>query len=324
MQAGKTPRLCGHPVAVILLLCGLLHAMASSAADYNGFDVEGALIPVDKIFQGGPPRDGIPAIDQPRFVTAAEADYLQPDSRLIGIDIDGVASAYPLAILNWHEVVNDRTAGQGVVVTFCPLCGTGVVYRADTEGRALNFGVSGLLYNSDVLLYDRQTESLWSQLMHQAVAGPMKGTRLTMVPSMHTRWDVWREMHPQTRVLSTETGFRRDYNRNPYAGYDSSPGLYFPVAFLSQRYHPKERVLGLQYKGRIKAYPFVELAKAGDRGRITDRVAGELLRVEYDAPRRSGQVFGPDGEALAVVSAFWFAWYAFHPETEIYHHPADQ
>ncbi len=296
----------------------LVAASLSSADSYNGFDITDALIPADQIFQGGPPRDGIPAIDSPEFVDADEADYLKDNSRLIGVEIDGIARAYPLSILNWHEVVNDRIGDRAVIVTFCPLCGTGVVYRAESEGRPLNFGVSGLLFNSDVLLYDRQTESLWSQLKNQAVSGPLKGRRLTMLPSQLTTWDAWLEAYPKTQVLSLDTGYRRDYSRNPYAGYEQSERLYFPVEFLSFSYHPKERVLGLEYKGVARAYPFTELARLGERGELVDQVAGDQLIVRYDAPRRSGRIFTSSGKELAVINAFWFAWYTFNPETEVY------
>jgi len=140
----------------------------------NGFDVTDAIIPVKKIASGGPPRDGIPAINEAKFVNPAEAKFLDPDSRVLGVEIEGVAKAYPIAILNWHEIVNDRIGTQHLAVTYCPLCGTGMVFASNVGDTALVFGVSGLLYNSDVLLYDRNTESLWSQLMRKAVSGPLK------------------------------------------------------------------------------------------------------------------------------------------------------
>ncbi|OMH25985.1 hypothetical protein BGP75_25685 [Motiliproteus sp. MSK22-1] len=290
-------------------------------APYNGFDVTGSLIPVEKIMQGGPPRDGIPAIDSPVFVSIDSANHLAADSLLLGLEVNGVSKAYPLSILNWHEVVNDRFNETAVVVTFCPLCGTGVAYRAENKGRDLSFGVSGLLYNSDVLLYDRQTESLWSQLKNQSVTGPMKGQRLEMLPALLTTWDAWKKIHPDTLVLSTDTGYRRDYSRDPYFGYDNSPRLFFPVEFLSRAYHPKERVLGLEYKGQFKAYPFAELSKMGEQGVLKDNVAGEWLTVEYDASRRSGRVYDSKGSEIAVVNAFWFAWFTFNPETDVYTSP---
>ncbi len=287
----------------------------------NGFDLTGAAIPEAEIHQGGPPRDGIPSIDHPRFVSADRVDFLAPQSLVMGVNWRGEAKAYPLAILNWHEVVNDEIGGDRVAVTYCPLCGTGVVYRAPSLQQALNFGVSGLLYNSDVLLYDRQTESLWSQLLHKAVSGPLKGQQLEMMASQLVRWDHWLQAHPATQVLSTNTGFSRDYSRNPYSGYDQSPALYFPVAFTSRQYHPKERVLGLEYRGEFKAYPFVELGKAGNAGVLVDRVGGELLTIEYDLTARTGLIKRADGSMVASINAFWFAWFTFHPDTQVFTAP---
>jgi hypothetical protein len=242
----KPPRV---PLALLLIA-----AMGAVPAD-NDFDLRGSLIPADEIHAGGPPRDGIPALTDPTFVPAAQADFLTPDDRILGLNLDGEARAYPIAILNWHEIVNDRIRGRPVAITYCPLCGSGVVFDALLDGRRVDFGVSGLLYNSDVLLYDRQTESLSSQIKKQAVTGPMKGQRLSALPVTDTTWRAWRETHSKTLVLSTDTGHSRDYSRDPYGGYAQESGLYFPVSARSKRYHPKERVLGLEIDGTFKAYP---------------------------------------------------------------------
>ena len=158
----------------------------------NGYLLNDALIPADEIHHGGPPRDGIPAIDTPQFVDADAAGFLKPSDRVLGIERNGVRKAYPVAILNWHEIVNDRFADEPLVVTYCPLCGTGIAYLSVSGGVELKFGVSGLLYNSDMLLYDRETESLWSQISRQAISGPMKGRKLKSVPVMHTQLGVKR------------------------------------------------------------------------------------------------------------------------------------
>jgi hypothetical protein len=154
--------------------------------------------------------------------------------------------------------------------------------------------------------------------MNQAISGPLKGQRLQMIPSMLTTWSRWRALYPDTQVLSTETGHGRDYARDPYGGYSNSSTLYFPVEFTSHRYHPKERVLGLELDGQSKAYPFAELSQHGETGAIEDRFSGQTLRIEYDAPGRSGRIFNQQGEELAVVNAFWFAWFTFNPETAVY------
>ncbi len=143
-------------VKFILLLIFLNACSTKSVAqNKNGFDLKGALIPVNQIHGGGPPKDGIPSIDQPTFVLADEEDYLQNDAAVLGINYQGIIKAYPINILNWHEIVNDQFNQEPVVITFCPLCGSGMAFSASINGKAHTFGVSGLLYNSDVLLYDR-------------------------------------------------------------------------------------------------------------------------------------------------------------------------
>jgi len=300
---------------LVLLLAAL--ASAACGRNYNGFDLAGSLVPAEQIHPGGPPRDGIPSIDRPRFVAAAQADYLADSDRVLGLAQGGQAKAYPVAIMNWHEVVNDQTGKVAIAVTYCPLCGTGVAFMPETRGRTLSFGVSGLLYNSDVLLYDRETESLWSQLLMQAVAGPLKGESLTAVPLVHTSWRAWRTEHPDTLVLSTETGFVRDYGRDPYTGYADRSDIYFPVNAESRRYHPKERVLGVEIDGHFKAYPFAELARTREQ-RINDSFGGRLLTIRFDPDAGSARAFDQDGRELATVTGFWFAWYAFHPSTEVF------
>jgi hypothetical protein len=302
-------------LAVLITLTVVLTA-AGLAADDNGFDLSGSLVPTQEIHGGGPVRDGIPSIDEPRFLPARDADFLDGEDRVLGLVQDGEARAYPIRIMNWHEIVNDRFGGTPVAVTYCPLCGTGVAFRAESGGRALTFGVSGLLYNSDMLLYDRETESLWSQIMKQAVTGPMKGRRLTMLPLTHTTWRAWLREHPNTRVLSTDTGYRRDYASYPYGGYETERGLYFPVSARSRRYHPKERVLGVEVGGVHKAYPFAELSKTG--GEVRDRVGGQAIVVRFDWANDSARAFDAAGNQLPAMTGFWFAWYAFHPETEVF------
>ena len=148
-------------------LCGLFTFIALC-----GFDTSRHSIPVDDIYDGGPGKDGIPAILHPKFISAEEADqtFLKKSDRILGIVQNGQAKAYPIKILNWHEIVNDRIGGASIVVTYCPLCGTGMVFDTKVNGRELTFGVSGLLYQSDMLLYDHQTESLWSQIKSEAGA----------------------------------------------------------------------------------------------------------------------------------------------------------
>jgi len=299
-------------LAALLIAITLL----AQGAEKNGFNLTGALIAEDEIHSGGPPRDGIPAIDKPRFVKPVDAHFLQSDDRVLGISRNGVSKAYPIAILNWHEIVNDGFAGEPVVVSFCPLCGTGMAYLATVDDQVLDFGVSGLLYNSDMLLYDRQTQSLWSQLRRQAVSGPMKGVKLQVLPTEHTQWADWKQRHPKTQVLSNETGYKRDYTRNPYTGYGISRNLYFPVAQQDQRFHPKEPVLGIELAGQFKAYPFTELKKSA--ATVHDMLAGQPVVVKYNQGHNAAIALDAQGEQLPAVTAYWFAWYAFHPDTRVY------
>lgn len=304
-----------HNLAIWLVFLSLA-GPASAAPVKNGFDLAGALVPAGEILPGGPERDGIPAIDRPRFLPASAAGDLKPEDRVLGLRLNGQARAYPIAILNWHEIVNDRFGDMPVAVTYCPLCGTGMAFRAAASGKPLQLGVSGLLYNSDVLLYDRQSESLWSQIDRRAISGPHKGERLAAIPLEHTTWADWRRRQPYTLVLSRDTGETRDYDRDPYAGYEDERGLYFPVRFKAQGYHPKERVLGLEVDGRFKAYPFAELAKTD--GEVRDRLGATPFVVRFDAEHANATAEDAQGRPIPALVGYWFAWYAFHPDTLVY------
>jgi len=300
------------------LLMGLLiwPALMAFGQSLNGFDLRGAAVPIAAIEAGGPPRDGIPAIDRPQFVSARQASFLTPGDRVLGLVRNGVTKAYPIRIMNWHEIVNDRFGNEKIVVTFCPLCGTGMAFESQLGERTLDFGVSGLLYNSDVLLYDRQTESLWSQILARAVSGPLKGSSLKAVPVAHTTWMDWKKSHPETQVLSMATGHLRNYGRDPYADYLRSEQLMFSVTAESRRYHPKESVIGIELNGHTKAYPFVELAKAASP--LHDRIGDTPVTIRFDVRHRTGAVFAMNGEELPSVIGFWFAWHAFHPDGEVF------
>jgi hypothetical protein len=303
------------PLAAMLVL--IFWDRQSKAGDSNGFDLTGALVPIAEIHQGGPPRDGIPALDNPSFLSAQQAHFLNEEDYLLGMNRNGIAKAYPIRILNWHEIVNDRFAQEPVVVSYCPLCGTGIAYSAYIDGAVRRFGVSGLLYNSDLLLYDSESESLWSQIEGRAISGPLKGERLTPLTLRLTTWKEWRKLHPESLVLSEETGYRRNYNRDPYEGYQDSEALYFPVMHRDHRYHPKERVIGIELNGVFKAYPFTELARLEGQV-LTDRIDGKVVEIHFNIPLRSGQVYDPQGVELPSINSFWFAWIAFHPDTAVF------
>ena len=301
---------------ILLLLSGLV--TQASARQTNGFDLSNATLPTDEILHGGPPRDGIPALSNPKMIDPVAADYLADSDRVVGIVLHGQARAYPIPILNWHEIVNDEIDGQRFAVTFCPLCGTAVAFDATIDGEATDFGVSGLLYNSDVLLYDRATESLWSQIMSEAISGERVGMKLTALPISHTTWRDWQETHPDTLVMSDDTGHFRDYSRNPYAGYEQSRYTYFAVNNEApDNYHPKEVVVGIGVDGVYKAYPFIELDKQGKQ-RFDDAVNGQTFTIDWDSKNRSVTILDSDGREVAGIQGFWFAWFAFHPDTAVF------
>ena len=282
----------------------------------SGFDMSRHSVPKAEILSGGPPKDGIPSIDNPIFAAAKDAGFMKNNDRVIGFVHNGSAKAYAIKILNWHEIVNDNVGGKAVVVTFCPLCGTGMVFDADSGGRGLTFGVSGLLYQSDMLLYDRQTESLWSQVKSEAVTGKLMGRKLKLLSSTQTTWGAWKKKHPKTLVLTTKTGHRRNYDRDPYRGYTKSKDLFFPVNRQNKAYHPKEQVIGVQVGKTFKAWPFIELARA--KLPVKETIEGKSLSVEFDDKTRAAVVLDDKGKEYPSVVAFWFAWYAFHPETLVY------
>jgi Protein of unknown function (DUF3179) len=299
-----------------LTVAALVFVSAPAAQTLNGFDLQEALVDPAEIQRGGPPKDGIPAIDRPRFV-APDLAKMKPGERILGVERNGEAKAYPVRILNWHEVVNDSVGGEPVAVTYCPLCGSGVTFSRVVKDEPRSFGVSGLLYNSDVLLYDRESNSLWSQILGKAVTGPAKGEKLAVVPTAHTSWEDWFARHPETLVLSEDTGFARDYSRDPYAGYDVNPVILFPVANSSSIFDNKEVVLGLEIDGMHKAYPFAELAKT--EGVVVDRFAGREIRIAYDATHRTAHVLDKNGRELPSIMSYWFAWYAFYPESAVFY-----
>ena len=307
------------------LSCALLLLMFAAAAGaesgrMNGFLLDEPLVPLDSILSGGPPRDGIPALDSPTFVTADNAGFLSARDRVMGVNHRGIVKAYPLRILNRHEIVNDTYDGQSVIVTFCPLCGSGMVFDGIIGGTNSDFGVSGLLHNSDVLLYDRQTESLWSQIMMRAISGPMKGTALQQIVAANTTWQDWRERHPDTLVLSIDTGFRFiDYDDDPYADYKKSNRVWFPLTNTDKRLRRKEWVLGVTLGSTAKAFPLRELYR--QTSPLQESVGHTPVRIEFDKKFQSATVFAVDGTALPSIQLYWFAWAAFHPETELYAAP---
>ncbi len=308
-------------------------------------------IPLENIYPGAP-IDMIPALTRPKMLAADDADYLNDSESVIGIEINGDARAYPLRVMRWHEIVNDIVGERFVSITYCPLCGTGMAFDSNINGRMGRFGVSGLLHNNGLLMYNRGADvpSLWQQAQGKAVAGPLTGTQLEFLPVTHTSWGEWKARHPQTTVLSIETGHQRNYDMNPYKDYEREEQPYFPMSAIRGGMPLKTWVYGVVVNGRARAYPVAQLktkrathdklgetnlllivgsgeepnARAYLRGAHSFYFKGEQLTDERDRAweMTEAALKGPDGEELPrVASAFasyWFAWAAFYPHTDIY------
>ena len=243
-----------------------------------------ATVDTDLIVSGGPPPDGIPPIDEPRFVAPAEVRWLVAQEPVISVELNGEAKAYPIRILMWHEIVNDSIGGEPVSVTYCPLCNTGIAFRRPIiDGELLDFGTSGRLFHSNLVMYDRQTGTYWSQATLEAIVGPLAGRRLEFLAAQIVSWGDWRAAHPSGRVLSQDTGFDRAYGQNPYQGYDS-PGNDDPFLFAGDpdpRLDATAHVLGVDASGRQVAFPYEELARQAVDGSsaVQTRVGGQDLVV---------------------------------------------
>ena len=223
----------------------------------------------DLIVSGGPPPDGIPPIDEPVFVDPGDVDWLAPQEPVVSVVLNGEARAYPVRIMMWHEIVNDEIGGQPVTVTYCPLCNTGVAFRRPSiDGKLLDFGTSGRLYYSNLVMYDRQTGTYWSQATLEAIVGPLAGRKLELLPAQMVSWGDWLERHPSGRVLSQETGYERAYGQNPYQGYDSANND-DPFLFSGDpdpRLRATARVLGVSVGGRWMAFPYDVLQREATGG----------------------------------------------------------
>ncbi|MGB0578511.1 MAG: DUF3179 domain-containing protein [Limisphaerales bacterium] len=324
------PRLLGLILAVFVVGCGdtqkrevAQRAEPAPTVDnspppsrlLNQFDVSDALIPVEKIERGGPDRDGIPSIDEPKFLAVKDVGFLGSNDLVLSVTLGDETRAYPLLILDHHEIVNDRIGTNDICVTYCPLCGSGMVFDRRIGGDVLGFGVSGLLYQSDVLMYDRQTESLWSQLKMQAVTGEKKGSQLRQLVAEQMTAGAWIGRYPQGQVLSTNTGYLRRYTGKAYASYERQSGPMFDVGEIRDELPAKAWVIGLLVDGKSFAVPTDRLPT--DKPKQL-KLAGREFLVVYDRMHREpGVLTLPDREHYPYTLAYWFAWQAFHRNTEI-------
>ncbi len=213
-------------------------------------------IPLSEVFDGGPGKDGIPALTNPQFIHISAADYLDDDNLVLGYVDGDVAKAFPHSILDWHEIINDKVGNVNIAITYCPLTGTGIGWSREFNGNTTTFGVSGLLYNSNLIPYDRQTDSNWSQIRLDCVNGERIGDEIDTYMLVETTWKTWKEMYPSTTVVSTNTGHSRDYGRYPYGSYrTNNEYLIFPLANEDSRIPTKDRVHGIVASGNAKVYP---------------------------------------------------------------------
>ena len=269
-----------------------------------------------KILSGGPPKDGIPSIDDPEFVSVDEADVWIEDNELVlALVYKGVKRVYPLQILVWHEIVNDVIEGDPVLVTYCPLCGSGIAYEATIDGKGVEFGTTGKLYNSNLVMYDRKTDTYWTQIDGKAIIGELTGSELKAISIDTVVWSDWKAAHPDSMVLSQETGYFRNYGRDPYGSYYDDSFIMFPVENQDKRIHPKTVIFGIEVDGIYKAYKEDDLK---NKGTIKDTVNGVTIKVTRKKDGTVRIVRTDTGEEIIKERDFWFAWYAFHPDTLVY------
>lgn len=242
---------------------------------------------VSPVYDGGPGKDGIPALENPEMIAASQASYLKDTDLVIGFVDGGEARAYPHAILDWHEIINDAVAGKKVALTYCPLTGTGIAYNRVVNNGETTFGVSGLLYENNLIPYDRATNSNWSQMLMKCVNGQLIGYGADVIPVIETSWSTWKKMFPGTLVVSTNTGYSRSYDRYPYLNIGSDyrtdhDFILFPIGFDDRRLQRKDRVHGVIVNGRTKAYPFKSFE--GQKTVVNDVVNGQPLVVVASGP----------------------------------------
>ena len=241
-------------------------------------NLENRSIDLDEILSGGPPKDGIPALDAPKFIAIKEAgEWLKSNEPVISLKIGNEARAYPLQILMWHEIVNDEIGGQPVTITFCPLCYTAIAFDGNLDGKRCSFGVTGMLRHSDMIMYDRQTESWWQQISGEGIVGNMNGKKLKQFPSQIVSFGQFSKAFPKGLVLSRETGHKREYGINPYRGYDDITKT--PFLFRGkpdERLKPMEKIIAVELDGVTKAYPHTITKK---KRVITDKIKNTELVI---------------------------------------------
>jgi hypothetical protein len=297
-----------------LLLPALLLTAADAEKELNGFKLEGALVPRELIVSKVPTRDGIHSVDEPEFAPVEGATWVEPKTPVLGVELGGEARAYPVHLLEYHQIVNDVLGGVPVAVTFGPLSAVPLAFHRKVDGRALSFGVSGLLYNANFLMYDRETESLWSQFEGRAIAGPLAGKSLRRIRVRQETTATWLSRFPGSKILRRPYRMQIDYRYSPFERYMIADRIPFPVKAQDRRFHAKELVVGVVAKGKARAYLGSLVTKAG--GSVEDVFQGKRIRIRYDLEAAVFSWEAPDD--VELTEAYWLAWKAFHPETEIW------
>jgi Protein of unknown function (DUF3179) len=287
-------------------------------------------VPLEEFLPGGPPKDGIPAIDRPRFAATTAIRFLDEREPVIAVTVEDETRGYPIQILIWHEIANDEIAGVPVAVTFCPLCNTALVFDRRVNGKVLDFGTTGKLRDSDLVMYDRQTESWWQQFGGEAVVGDYAGARLRTLAARIVSWREFRSEHPNALVLTRDTGHVRDYGSNPYTGYDdaASPPIFPARGADDDRLQPKERVVYIEIGAEAAAVPYSAFAR---KRTVRLELGGRMVEVRW----RSGVTSALDSPAIAdgrdvgaaevlvngrpapFSEPFWFAVAAFRTDVRI-------
>ncbi|MCH7541641.1 DUF3179 domain-containing protein [Patescibacteria group bacterium] len=297
----------------------------------NEFNIneEKFIVDPSKLVGGGPPKDGIPSIDEPKFESAVKAEeWMRGNDRVFGIVHKGEARAYPQRILVWHEIVNEKIKGDPILITYCPLCQSSLAFErkvelSDGSKVETEFGISGKLYNSNLVMYNRtndkvKTESLWTQFGGKAIIGDFTGQELEKVILDTVTWKNWKAKHPDTKVLSRDTGFARDYDNDPYGSYYTQEGVIAPLENTDDRLFEKALVFGIKIGDKTKAYPEDELKKTP---KFTDTFAGKKIEITRNSDGSVRMKNLTDNKAIVPEIGFWFAWAAFNPDTELYRAP---
>lgn len=325
------------PVVIGLLVLGAGSAYAQAddekyirywKSEWPKTDFTKRSIQFNEILHGGPPKDGIPPIDEPAFKPVAEVTDLEDNQPVIGIVINGQAKAYPLTVMMWHEIANDELGGVPISVTFCPLCNAAIVFDRRLDGQVLDFGTTGKLRNSDLVMWDRQTESWWQQFLGEAIVGEMTGKRLTMVPSRLESFAKFKMRAPDGLVMVPSGRYTRNYGQNPYVSYDTLDRPFMYKGEMPTTVPPLMRVVSLGKEGAWSLALVQEKREIIlDDGRTIRWEPGQYSALDQNVIAESRDVGNVtvtrlvDGSEVDVVYGmdFAFAYHAFYPDAPIHH-----